>query len=131
MRARPLSPHVTIYRMSRYCLLTSFANRITGLVLSAGLLVFIYWLAALARGARAYARAQQLLGSDIARVVYVAIIAAFAYHLVAGIRHLIWDTGRGLEKAQSQRSAWMVIAGALVLTGVCAWWAFRAREAGV
>jgi succinate dehydrogenase / fumarate reductase cytochrome b subunit len=131
MSARPLSPHLTIYRMSRYCLLTSFTNRITGMVLSAGLLVFIYWLAALARGARAYARAQQLLGSDMARVVYVAIIAAFAYHLVAGIRHLIWDTGRGLEKAQSERSAWLVIVGALVLTGLCAWWAFRAREGAV
>jgi len=100
-------------------------------LLSAALVVFIYWLAALARGARAYARAQELLGSDMARVVYVAIIAAFAYHLVAGIRHLVWDTGRGLEKTQSERSAWMVIAGALVLTVVCAWWAFRAREGGV
>src|SRR5580698_10619353 len=127
MRARPLSPHLTIYRMSRYCLLTSFANRVTGGVLSAGQLLFIYWLAALARGAHAYARAQQLLGSDLARVVYLAIIAAFAYHLAAGIRHLIWDTGRGLEKAQSERSAWLVIAAALVLTGLCAWWVLRAR----
>ena len=128
MRARPLSPHLSIYRMSRYCLLTSFANRITGLVLSAGLLVFIYWLTALARGARAYASAQHVLGSAVARLVYVAIIAAFAYHLAAGIRHLIWDTGRGMEKAQSQRSAWLVIGSALALTLVCAWWAFRARE---
>jgi succinate dehydrogenase cytochrome b556 subunit len=128
MRARPLSPHLTIYRMSRYCLLTSFANRIAGGALSAGLLLFIYWLTALARGARAYARAQELLDSGLAKVIYVAIIAAFVYHLVAGIRHLIWDTGRGLEKAQSQRSAWLVIAAALVLTVACAWWAFRARE---
>jgi len=127
MRARPLSPHLSIYRMSRYCLLTSFANRITGMVLSAGLLLLIYWLTALARGARAYARAQQVLGSDVAKLVYVALIAAFAYHLAAGVRHLIWDTGRGMEKAQSQRSAWMVIAGAAVLTLGCAWWALRAR----
>jgi succinate dehydrogenase / fumarate reductase cytochrome b subunit len=47
---------------------------------------------------------------------------------VAGIRHLIWDTGRGLEKAQSQRSAWLVIGAAIVLTLLCALWAFRARE---
>lgn len=128
MRARPLSPHMTIYRMSRYCLVTSFANRAAGLVLSAGFVLFIYWLTALARGARAYARAQELLGSGIAKVVYVAIIAAFAYHLAAGIRHLVWDTGRGMEKTQSQRSAWMVTAAALVLTVACAWWALRARE---
>ena len=123
MRARPLSPHMSIYRMSRYCLITSFANRLTGIALSAGLLVFIYWLSALARGARAYARAQEVLGSGVAKLVYVAVIAAFAYHLAAGIRHLIWDTGRGMEKAQSQRSAWLVIAAAAVLTVVCVWWA--------
>jgi succinate dehydrogenase / fumarate reductase cytochrome b subunit len=128
MRARPLSPHVSVYRMTRYSLLTSFANRITGMVLSVGLLVFIYWLTALARGSRAYARAHAVLGSGVALLFYAAIIAAFVYHLVAGIRHLVWDTGRGLEKAQSQRSAWLVIAAALVLTVGALWWAFRARE---
>ena len=128
MPARPLSPHMSIYRMSRYSLLTSFANRITGMVLSLGLLVLVYWLTALARGAHAYARAQELLGSDPAKVVYAGVIAAFSYHLVAGIRHLVWDTGRGMEKAQSQRSAWAVIAAAIVLALLSAWWAFRARE---
>jgi succinate dehydrogenase / fumarate reductase cytochrome b subunit len=128
MPVRPLSPHMSIYRMSRYSLLTSFANRVTGLVLSVGLMVLIYWLTALARGARAYARAQELLGSDLAKVIYAGVIAAFSYHLVAGIRHLVWDTGRGLEKAQSQRSAWVVIAAAAVLAVLCIGWAFRARE---
>jgi succinate dehydrogenase / fumarate reductase, cytochrome b subunit len=128
MRARPLSPHISIYRMHRYSLLTSFANRATGVALSLGLLLLIYWLTALARGARAYGRALELLASGPARVVYLAVIAAFAYHLVAGIRHLVWDTGRGMERAQSQRSAWLVIGAALVLTVACGWWALRARE---
>jgi succinate dehydrogenase / fumarate reductase, cytochrome b subunit len=128
MRARPLSPHLTVYRMTRYSLLSSFANRITGMVLSAGLLVFIYWLTALARGAHAYARAQQALGSGVARLFYAAVIAAFCYHLVAGLRHLVWDTGRGLEKAQSQRSAWVVIGVGLGLAAAVIAWAFRARE---
>jgi len=128
MRARPLSPHWTIYRMSRYSVLTSLANRATGMVLSVGLLLLIYWLTALARGAHAYARAQEVLESDLAKVVYAGVIAAFSYHLVAGIRHLVWDTGRGLEKTQSQRSAWAVIAAAIVLALVSGWWAFRARE---
>jgi len=128
MRARPLSPHWTIYRMSRYSVLTSLANRATGMVLSVGLLLLIYWLTALARGARAYAQAQAVLGSDLAKVGYAGVIAAFSYHLVAGIRHLVWDTGRGLEKTQSQRSAWAVIVAAVVLAAVSIWWAFRARE---
>ncbi len=128
MRARPLSPHISIYRMHRYSLLSSFANRAAGVALTAGMLLFIYWLTALARGARAYARAQEFLGSDVARVLYIAIIAAFSYHLLAGIRHLVWDTGRGLEKAQSQRSAWLVIVAAVLLALICIWWALRSRE---
>lgn len=129
MRARPLSPHLTIYRMRRYSLLSSFANRLSGLALSAGLLLLLYWLVALSRGARAYAHAQEWLSAPLARLVYLALIASFCYHLVAGIRHLVWDTGRGLEKAQSQRSAWLIIGAALVLTVLCALWAFRVREA--
>jgi succinate dehydrogenase / fumarate reductase cytochrome b subunit len=130
MRTRPLSPHWTIYRMSRYSMLTSLANRATGIVMSLGLVVFVYWLICLARGARAYAQAQQLLGTGVAKLFYVAVIAAFAYHLAAGVRHLIWDTGRGLEKAQSQRSAWLVVSAAILMALVCGWFAFRAREAG-
>jgi succinate dehydrogenase / fumarate reductase cytochrome b subunit len=114
--------------MSRYSVLTSLANRATGMVLSVGLLALIYWLTAVARGARAYVHAQELLGSDLAKMVYAGVIAAFSYHLVAGIRHLVWDTGRGLEKAQSQRSAWLVIAVAILLAVAISFWAFRARE---
>jgi succinate dehydrogenase / fumarate reductase cytochrome b subunit len=114
--------------MHRYSLLSSFANRAAGMALSAGSLLLIYWLTALARGARAYARAQGFLGSDFAKLLYVAVIAAFSYHLLAGIRHLVWDTGRGLEKAQSQRSAWLIIVAALLLALLCCWWALRARE---
>jgi succinate dehydrogenase / fumarate reductase cytochrome b subunit len=98
------------------------------MVLSVGLLALVYWLTGLARGARAYARAQEVLGSQIAKLLYAALIAAFAYHLVAGLRHLIWDSGRGMEKAQSQRSAWLVIAAAAVLAAVTLWWVLRARE---
>jgi succinate dehydrogenase / fumarate reductase cytochrome b subunit len=128
MRARPLSPHLSIYRMRRYSLLTSFANRATGVALSVGLLLLIYWLTALARGARAYSRALDVLGSAPVRILYLAVIAAFAYHLVAGIRHLVWDTGRGMERAQSERSAWLVVGAAVVLTAVFGWWALGARE---
>ena len=121
MPTRPLSPHLSVYRMSRYTLATSIANRFTGLALSLGLLLLVYWLMALAGGARSYARATHLLALPIAKLVYAALIVAFCYHLVAGFRHLVWDTGHGLERAQSQRSAWLVVAASLVLMLVIAW----------
>ena len=121
MAERPLSPHLSVYRMSRYTVLTSIMNRFTGVVLSAGLIVLVYWLMALAGGPGAYARALAMLSSGLARCVLLVLLAAFSYHLMAGIRHLVWDTGRGLERTQAQRSAWLVGIASLVLFAVLAW----------
>lgn len=121
MPTRPISPHLSVYRMYRYTLATSIANRFTALALSLGLLLLVYWLMAVAGGARSYARAAQLLALPIMKLVYAALIIAFSYHLVAGLRHLVWDTGRGLERAQSQRSAWVVVTVSIVLMLLIGW----------
>src|SRR5215831_10082936 len=124
MPARPLSPHLGVYKMSRYTLATSIFNRFTGLALSLGLLLLVYWLVAVASGARAHERAVHFLSLPLMRIVYLGLILAFCYHLSAGLRHLLWDTGRGLERRESQRSAWLVVASSLALTlliAYCAW----------
>src|SRR6516225_6252821 len=121
MPTRPLSPHLSVYRMFRYTLATSFANRATGVALSAGLLLLVYWLMSVAGGAHSYARAVRVLTSPLVRLIYAALIISFCYHLVAGVRHLVWDTGHGLERAQAQRSAWLVVAVSLILMLVIAW----------
>lgn len=115
MRERPLSPHLSVYKMTRYTLATSIFNRITGVILSVGLLVLIYWLMAIASGPRSYAKAVEILSAGIFKLVYAGLLVAFCYHLVAGIRHLIWDTGRGLEREQAKRSAGIVVAVSIAL----------------
>jgi succinate dehydrogenase / fumarate reductase, cytochrome b subunit len=110
--------------MSRYTLATSIFNRFTGVALSVALVLLVYWLLAVAAGPRAYASAARLLSLAVMKLVYAACVVAFCYHLVAGIRHLVWDTGRGLERRQSQRSAWLVVAVSILLmlaVGCCAW----------
>ncbi|HEY0768645.1 MAG TPA: succinate dehydrogenase, cytochrome b556 subunit [Steroidobacteraceae bacterium] len=130
MPTRPLSPHLSVYKF-KYTLTTSILNRFSAVGLSVGLLLLVYWLMAVASGAHAQARAARLLSLPVARLLYAALIIAFCYHLTAGIRYLIWDTGRGLERAQSQRSAWLVVVVSIVLmllVGYCAWLAgARAR----
>ena len=109
--------------MSRYTLATSIFNRFTGIGLSLGLLLLVYWLMAVAGGARPYLRAVRILALPPARLLYALLIVAFSYHLISGIRHLVWDTGHGLERAQSQKSAWLVVAVSIVLMaliGYCA-----------
>jgi succinate dehydrogenase / fumarate reductase cytochrome b subunit len=108
-------------------LVTSILNRFTGIGLSIGLLLLVYWLMAVAGGAKAYARAEALLSFPLLKLVYAVLTVCFCYHLVAGIRHLIWDTGHGLERAQSQRSAWIVVAVSAVLMLLIAYWLVASR----
>ena len=61
------------------------------------------------------------MDTTIGRVLLVGWSYAFFYHLSNGIRHLVWDTGRGLAKEQATASAWFVIVMAIVLTAVF-WW---------
>jgi succinate dehydrogenase / fumarate reductase, cytochrome b subunit len=126
MTERPLSPHLSVYRMSRYTLLTSILNRATGLVLTVGLILLVYWLVAVASGPAAYRGARAVLSLGVLKAVYVILLATFSYHLVAGIRHLIWDTGHGLERAQAKRSAVLVVICAILLFVGLAWWALHA-----
>jgi succinate dehydrogenase / fumarate reductase, cytochrome b subunit len=121
-RRRPLSPHLTIYRLSRYSLLSSISNRATGMVLSLGQILLAYWLIAAASGARAYTRAATILSSPALKLVYALLLAAFAYHLIAGLRHLVWDTGHALDRAHARRSAaWLLVLSVLLAAGLIAW----------
>jgi succinate dehydrogenase / fumarate reductase cytochrome b subunit len=92
--------------------------------LSVGLLLLVYWLTAVAAGPQAQMRAGRILSLPVVKLLYVALVIAFSFHLIAGIRHLIWDTGRGLERAQARRSAWLVGVASVALMLViiyCAW----------
>jgi succinate dehydrogenase / fumarate reductase cytochrome b subunit len=101
-------------------------HRITGIAASVGFLVLVWWLMALSTGPDAYARAMQLLATSPAKLLLVGFTFSFVFHFCNGIRHLIWDTGRGLERAQARRSGALVIAAALALTVLVVWCGCRA-----
>lgn len=107
MRQRPLSPHLSIYRF-RYTLTTSIANRVTGAALSAALPLLVIWLMSAAAGGERHEAVRSAFGHPLGRVILAVVAAAFVYHLLAGIRHLIWDTGHAIERSQSQASAWIL-----------------------
>ncbi len=129
MAARPTSPHLSVYRVHRYTLLTSGLHRISGLVLSLGLIVLVYWLMALAAGPVAYAHAAALLGLGVFKILWLALLAVFSYHLCAGLRHLVWDTGRAMERAHSRASAYLVLGASAVLFIGLALWLLGRRHA--
>ena len=123
MSNRPLSPHLSVYKF-KYTLFSSILNRATGLALAVGLVILAYWLMALASGPESYATAGMVLAHPVFKLIYAGLVFTFSYHLVAGIRHLIWDTGRFMEKRQSQVSAWLVVAISIVITLALLGWAF-------
>lgn len=118
MPARPLSPHLSVYRFA-YTMALSITHRITGVALAAGLLVLAAWLLSAAAGPESYAATVAVLSHWIFRVLLVAWLAAFLYHFTSGIRHLVFDAGIGLEKAQARRSATIVIVVVAVAFAAC------------
>ncbi len=114
-RDRPLSPHLQIYRPQITSVL-SILHRATGVALVAGLLALVYWLAAAAAGDAAFAAAQGFLASWIGRLLLLAWTFAVFFHLANGIRHLVWDMGRGFELKTVTASGWLVVAVSAVLT---------------
>jgi len=117
---RPLSPHLGVYKFM-YTMSLSILHRITGVAATFGFLALVWWLMALATGPDQYARAMSLLSTPLAKLLLVGFTFSFVYHFCNGIRHLVWDTGRGLERAQARRSGMLVIIASLVLTALVVW----------
>ena len=113
---RPLSPFMN-YRW-QYTNTLSILHRATGIALSIGLLLFVYWLVSAANGADAYASAQAVFAHPVTIVLLVGFSFAFFYHLLNGVRHLVWDAGHGFEKSKARASGYLVIIGAVALTAM-------------
>ena len=125
MSQRPLSPHLGVYKFM-YTMSLSILHRITGCAAAVGFLLFVWWLMALASGPAAYASAMNALATPFAKLLLVGFTFSFIYHFCNGIRHLVWDTGRGLERAQARRSGLVVTIASLLLTAAAIWFACRA-----
>lgn len=113
--ARPLSPHLQIYRLPLSAT-TSILNRITGNALIVAALMIVWWFIALASGPEAFARADGFVRSWFGDLVLFLSVWAMWYHLLFGIRHLIWDTGRMLEVDKSDQFALGAIIASVLLT---------------
>lgn len=126
-RARPLSPFLH-YRW-QYTNTLSILHRITGVLLSLGFLLLVYWLAAAAAGAEPYATALDRLASWPAQFVLFGTVFSFCYHLLNGVRHLFFDLGHGFELKTARASGWAVAIGALA-SGLVVWLVVRAGLGG-
>ena len=123
---RPISPHLQIYKREANMVM-SILHRITGGALYFGTLLLAWWLVALASGPAHFAFVNGLLASPLGLLVMLGFTWALLHHLLGGIRHLIWDTGRGFALSSVNALSWATIVGSLVLTAAIWIWALRLK----
>jgi succinate dehydrogenase / fumarate reductase cytochrome b subunit len=109
LRERPTSPHLQVWRW-HVTMACSILTRATGVALYVGALVLAGWAFAIASGPDAYARYMALLGSIPGKVMLFGLTVSLFYHLAAGVRHLVWDSGHGFRPRTADMTGMMCIA---------------------
>ncbi|MBC6413309.1 MAG: succinate dehydrogenase, cytochrome b556 subunit [Chromatiales bacterium] len=117
--SKPLSPHLQIYRLPITAIL-SILHRMTGIVLSLGIVLLVVVLATAAWQVEAYRFLQAILSHWIGQLFLIAWTASLYLHLCNGIRHLFWDAGLGFDLKTTGQTAYLTIASTVVLT-VATW----------
>ena len=112
---RPLSPHLGIYRLT-INMVMSIVHRVTGAALYLGTALLAWWLVALAIGPKYFAFVNGIFGSIPGKIVLFGYTWALMHHMLGGIRHLIWDTGRGFDLRMVNILSWLTIIGSVTLT---------------
>ncbi len=112
---RPLSPHLTIYR-PQLTSMSSILTRVTGNALIVSALMIVWWLLAAATGPEYFEVVNGFATSFIGDVIFGFSLLGIWYHYLAGLRHLIFDAGRGLEIETAEKLGWACIIGSVVLT---------------
>lgn len=114
-RERPLSPHLQVYRW-QITMTMSILHRVTGVGLVIGVFGLACWLLATATGGEHYARTAAFLASPFGLFLLAGFSLSLVYHLLNGIRHLLWDAGWGYDIPDVYRSGWVVAVLTFVLT---------------
>ena len=124
--ARPLSPHIGIYRQ-QINMVMSIVHRITGAALYFGTLLLAWWLIAIAQGAPALDLVNIVMGHPLGKLVLFGFTWALVHHMLGGVRHFIWDTGRGFDLGTVDRMGWLTIVGSVLITLAVWYLALHAR----
>ena len=115
-RARPMSPHLTIWRWGP-AMAVSILHRIAGNAMAfVGIPLFLGWLGALAAGPEAYATFAGLAGAWYGQVVLIGLSWAFFQHMTSGLRHFVLDVGAGYELDTNAAWSWAVPVIGILLT---------------
>ena len=111
----PLSPHLQIYRWHISSLL-SITHRISGVINLLALILIFFWLIFLSLGENNYQSFLLIINSFIGKFILIGFTWSMSFHLLSGIRHLVWDLGYGFEIKTANITGLIVIIFSLILT---------------
>ena len=111
----PLSPHLQIYRWHISSLL-SITHRISGVINLLALILIFFWLLFLGLGESNYELFLLIINSFFGKFILIGFTWSMSFHLLSGIRHLVWDLGYGFEIKTANISGIIVIISSLALT---------------
>jgi succinate dehydrogenase / fumarate reductase cytochrome b subunit len=112
--ARPLSPHLTIWRW-QVTMLASIMHRATGMALAGGAVVLAWWLFSISNGPEGYDSFMAYAAMPLGILVLFGFTWAFAFHFFNGVRHLAWDLGYGFDKHTATKTGFLVFALSFIL----------------
>ena len=112
---RPTSPHLQAYKLPLTGII-SITHRITGVLLAVGLIFYVVIMSAIAGGQQSYDTMQALTAFWPIKLIYWGFSYALVFHLCHGVRHLIWDAGKGFDRDTMDRYALIEICTSLVIT---------------
>tara|TARA_B100001173_G_scaffold73028_1_gene62146 strand:- start:183 stop:569 length:387 start_codon:yes stop_codon:yes gene_type:complete len=111
----PISPHLQVYRWHISSLL-SIAHRILGVINFLSLIAIFFFLLILSFGENHYIPFLIFINSFFGKFILIGFTWSMCFHLLSGVRHLIWDMGYGFEIKTANASGILVIILSLVMT---------------
>ncbi len=113
--SRPLSPHLQIYK-PMFTMMMSITHRLTGVALFFGSVLFVWWLTAAAHSDASFNLVQGFFHHWFGRLILFGFTWALIHHALGGIRHFIWDVGKGFELKTVELMAKLNLAGSIIFT---------------
>lgn len=124
--SRPLSPHLQIWRFTP-SMAASITHRITGTINYGGLVLVGVWLATLAFAPDLYGAVAGFVRSPFGFILVAGFVWSLSFHLMNGLRHLYWDTGRGLAPATAKKTSIAIYIGSVLLAAIILWAGYAAQ----
>ena len=121
---RPMSPHMTVYKLVDLTSGLSITHRATGMILAGMTTAFAFATPFLPANLDKAILSLQACGDTwlgwfLLMDIKFLIVWCVMFHTLNGIRHLAWDTGRGFQLNDLKKSGYAVIGlSALLATAI-------------